>query len=212
MLYKYPGSYSLLTANYAYVCFEVKNKTAHHLIFLHDQKEQKIAVSEEIRYPAVDKDGLLYYSEAKTNEIKSISINGQTRDLGVKGYVITIMDNDLYFSREHDTNIQSANADIFVVNTKSPGKPQKLVTNTAGEATVIYPGGKYIYDEVLTGGEFKPIIYSVENKKYVIINVEKRFLNAPQYYSYQKKCLIFYDIKTFETKTVELPKVFDIAR
>jgi hypothetical protein len=147
---------------------------------------------------------------AVLTEYKIIKILPKT---GISGQVITLVNNNLYFSKIHDSLEVAANADIFKVDVSSMEHIEKVVSNVSGESTCIFPNEEYIYETILHEGKFRPVIYSIKEKKYCLLEgIDKRFANNTPYYSYKNNCLAFYDKNSLETKYIEIPKVFNISR
>jgi len=212
VLTKYSSDYLVRSVKNQYICYREKAKTGFNIIISANGKENKYPVLSNLTYVAIGQNGTVYYTDLKAaNAIRSVSINNQVKSIGISGYVIDIVDGYLYYSKIHDPNIEGANADIFRYDFKT-NKSQKVLTNVAGENTIIVPGQKYIYDQVLTAGEYKPIVYSVEDKKYALLPVSKKFFTSALYYSYKKNCLIYYNDDASDEISVDIPKTFTVPR
>jgi hypothetical protein len=92
--------------------------------------------------------------------------SGTVTDTGLKGWVVSIQDGFLYYNIEHNPEIIHANADLYKIDLKTLKNPERIVENISGEVTLVYPGGKFVYEEILYGGYFRPIIYSVDAGRY----------------------------------------------
>jgi len=209
LLTKYSVNYSVRIVKDNYICYSEKTKAGTNIVVSISGKERKIPIISKFTYVTINNDGTIYYTDLKqSNSIKEISSNSQPKLTGISGYIITCLEGYLYYSKEHDENIESANADIFKYDLKTK-KTKRILINVAGEGTIIFPDQNYIFDEILTGGEYKPILYSVKDKKYTLL--PKKYAGAP-YYSYQKKCLIYYDDDGKEIEKLEIPRKFTISR
>ena len=210
-LFKYNTTYSVKAVIDEIFCFEEKVKDAFNIVVIKNGVEKKYSVNTRLTYAAIDKNGMVFFTDTKAdNAIKSIT-NNEIKDLGIKGYVVSWIDNCLYYSKEHDPNLDYANADIFEFDILSR-HDQKLLSNVSGESTYILPNRMYIYDKILLDGIFQPILYSLDQKKYKLLNVEKKYLNQSPFYSYQTNDLVFYNSKTMDEKFVEIPLDFDLKR
>jgi hypothetical protein len=154
-------------------------------------------------------DGGFYYTDNKTMKVVLLTLN-EKMVTNYSGCVVGYELGYLYASKEHDANLISANADIFKHNTKNQEKPSRVATNISGEMTYILPGGKYIFDQILHDGEFKPTITNISTKKFAILNIGSEYGGC--YYSYQDGALIFYKPSTLESKIIIIPNEFNISR
>jgi len=206
VLLKYSQNYNLKAFCEGFVCYEEKTKTGFNMVISKEQQEKKYPLSNKLSYVAIDERGAVYYTDNNSQSIKSIK-NNEAKDIGIKGYVLNVVNGCLYYSKEHDPNLSYANADIFELDLslEVTALPKKIITNVSGEATVILPVGRYVYDQKLINGGFKPVLYGTDGKEYKNLEIDSKYLNTTPFYSYQKNALIFYDINTMEMKEVRVP-------
>ncbi|MBA3986169.1 MAG: hypothetical protein H0X63_06285 [Flavobacteriales bacterium] len=209
ILVKYPSNYIPKIVKDKFTCYEEKTKMGCNIVLSIDNTEKKYPLECRLSYIALDESGNLFYTDTKAGFLIKSIIGNQIKDLGVKGYVINIIDGYLFYSKEHDPNLNYANADIFVLDIKTSSTAKKILSNVSGESTVILPDRKYIYEQMLIKGKFKPILYSTEDNIYKELDIESEFLNSTPYYSYQKNALVFYDAETLKMKNIEISKVFN---
>ncbi|WP_281763425.1 hypothetical protein [Neptunitalea lumnitzerae] len=140
---------------------------------------------------AIDSLGSVYvtdYDDAL--KVKKLT-SGKIVDTGIKGYVVSILDTDLYVTREHDPNIIHTNADLFKINLETK-LTTKVATNISGEDTIVFNSGLYIYDTILKDGTFQPAVYDVKKDKYIMLELSDTFSNSLVYDNYIDRKLVFY--------------------
>lgn len=154
-------------------------------------------------------DGGFYYTDSKTMKVVLLTLNKKV-ETNYSGCVVGYELSYLYTSKEHDSNLISANADIFKHDTKNQEISIKIATNLSGEMTYIFLGGKYVFDKLLFNGQYRPSITDVRTGKFAILNTEGEYGNC--YYSYEHEALVFYKSSTLESKIVNVPSDISLTR
>lgn len=196
-LIDYPSTYSVITVKDSYIHYQKKmNDGSTKLIISENGHEEQFTSVKSFALSAFDNNGTLYYTDIETKGIHYIS-GGQVNDFGIKGHVISIIDDFLYFSQELDSTIIYPNVNIFEINLRTLTSPQRIVSNVCGENTVIFPSRKYIFDQILKEGRWVSVIYDVINDVYIDV-VQNPERNHPVFYSYQEHALVSFDILTLK--------------
>jgi hypothetical protein len=108
------------------IVFEVINQGRRKLVLSKSGKENVISLAGEYFYIAGD-NNQIYYTDTKTMSIWRATTTGIVEETNLKGYVSGFENECLYFNREHDPNLISANADLFKYDPEDHEKPQKIV-------------------------------------------------------------------------------------
>lgn len=157
--------------------------------------EKKIPITGDLTF-VVGNENLIFYSDFKTNEIYRLSFEGIER-MNIKGLVVGFDENCLYYSKENNDQINSVNVDIYkVVFGVLNSKPELVVSNLAGEKTVILPKGKRIVDEKLYKGKYRLCIIELRPEKLAFLEIPIEIKNFGFYYSLEKNTLDFYNNET----------------
>lgn len=199
LIEKYNKQYSVLLVKESVICY----KTDNEFIVYKNDKKNVYNIKDEIPFIASNEKSV-FFTDINTLQIMKIE-HGSVKNIGVKGFVICCYGNYLYYTKESTPDLMHANVDIYRINILSSNN-KKIAKNFSGEATYIIPNGKFIYDNKLLEGEFKPIIYNVEDDTYSFIEINFNEYEPIPYYSFTNKCLVFYNSKKTSFKYIELPE------
>ncbi|MEN2400899.1 hypothetical protein GKZ90_0014030 [Flavobacterium sp. MC2016-06] len=203
-LTSYPINNNVLIVNNDCIVYSCKSTT----IVSYRGKDTIYPISTS--YAAASENGLVYITDTK-KAIKVLN-QGKITDLGVKGYVVSLFADFLFYNVEHDANLDYANADLHKVNVKDIKQNIMILSNISGESTVILDSGKYIYDNILYKGKFVPALFSLEKKKFNILNIKSEYLSGIPFYSINDDCLEFYNLDNMFKQKVKLPVEFNVDR
>lgn len=171
-------------------------------------EEKRYKIESSILYSTSDGDNI-YFTD-KNGHIKTLSTDGVISNTRYKGEVLGFAKGCLYFSKVHDDDLPYANADIFELDILvSTSSPKKIITNVSGEATFVFPDGKYIFEKVLMDGEFKPFIFDIKGNRRMLVNINNKFLNTNPFFVGDKERLVFYISKTLETEFLDVEEFFN---
>lgn len=201
---EYPKNYIVHHVKDNFICFVEKTSEGYYIVIYDGKEESRFLSKNRPSFLSLDDTGTLYFTDYSNLEINYIK-KGKIEKTGLKGYVVSVVNNCLYYTNIHDPEITHANADLFEKDLSDTTKePVKILSNISGESIRISTNGDFIYDEILKEGSFKPFLYDRAKDKLTIIEtVDKKFLNATPFFSYQKQALVFYNSTTLDFLNVE---------
>ena len=197
---KYPKKYLVYNIENNFISFVEKLDEGYCIVIDDGKNETRLIYKNRPTCLSFDDKGVLYFTDYRTSEIVCIK-KDKIEILGVKGYVVGIFNNHLYYTDISDSETIHANVDLFEKSLLDLSKNAiKILSNISGEAMRISPDGDYIYDMILKEGSFKPFLYNRKNNELKIIEtVDKKFLTTVPFFSFQEyDVLIFYDPETID--------------
>jgi hypothetical protein len=218
LLTSYRSNYIVRAVKDKYICYNETTKTGHNLVVSCNGKEKKYHVSGDFN-AIIDEKGTIYYNCFDVSKsIKRLSPGGQIQNMGINGELIEVADGGIYYLKHYPHTHSEmmrldpprTNADVFKFDLKTM-TIQKIVSNISDMGTTILPGKKLIYKINFAPGEYTRITYSMEEQRYALLPLAEKYNNYSFYYSYQKKCLVFYDADIKDVLNVEIPTKFDNA-
>jgi len=162
------------------------------------ENEKKIPITGGLTF-ITGNENVLFYSDFRTSEIYMLSFEG-IKKMNLQGIVVGFDENCLYYSKENNTEIVSANVDIYKVEIGdlSLKSEQLVVSNLAGEKTIILPKGRYIVDEKLHKGKYRLCLVETKSGNIEFLELPKEIKHFDFYYSLEKNSLDFYNVETLE--------------
>ena len=159
---------------------------------------------------AADDSGNIFITDQEDRIVQLFG--GKMKETGIKGFVVAVAGNTLYYTVMHDPDIVHANADLYAWPLSGSKPPKCIVKDISGESTAILQDGKLIYDEVLHKGKFIPVVYNVEMGKYSKIQVPEEYSNVIPFYLVNENVLVFYKSDPLSFLKIEAPSIFDFKR
>lgn len=167
-------------------------------LLIKKEVEKKIPIKSKMIYVSGN-ENKVFYTDLKTLEIAMLSMEGE-RKINAKGIVVGFEDDCLYFSQESDSDIISANVDIFRIDIMDNKLiKEKVATNLSGEKTLVFFKGKYIYDDVLNSGEYRPSLINIKSGVIKTIEIPNEYRDFNAYFSLKENTINFYNPKNLET-------------
>jgi hypothetical protein len=144
-----------------------------------------------------------YYSDHTFEKMYKLDIGTKkSQVINIPGYVVSLVNDNLYFIRVTIPEKVGPNYDLFRVSTKDFENIEKVAKNISSNGLLIFPNEKYITDMILKDGWFRPSIISIpENEYYFLPSFYEEYCSTP-YYSNDSNCLVYYKNKTLEKKYV----------
>lgn len=198
ILKEYPASYIVQHVKDNFICFVEKVSDGYNIIIYDGKEENRFFSRNRVSYLNFDDAGGLYFTD-NSNEINHIK-GREIIKIGLKGDIVSIANNCLYYTNTHDPELIHANVDLFEKDLSDTTKdPEKILSNISGESIRIHISGNYIYDQILKDGSFKPFLYDrVKDKLTILETVDKKKLKATPFFSYQTQALTFFNSTTME--------------
>lgn len=204
VLTSYPSEYSVLAVNDHFISFARSRLQGTDLVLWKDFKEFSVSlIKAPLSYSSLTDDGSVYYSDDASTPDVHVVADARNRDVPIHGYVIKVVDSLLFYTRAHDPELIRANADVFTYNLRS-GLIARVLVDVSGECTIVDSGGRYVYEQVLEDGEFRPFLFDLVDKKDKRIEVSKEFLTTTPFYAPKKEVLVFYSPKSMEMVEISL--------
>jgi hypothetical protein len=167
------------------------------------EREKKIPITGDLTF-ITGNENMIFHSDFSTSEIYMLSFEG-SKKMNLKGLVVGFDENCLYYSKENNAEIISANVEIYKVEIGDFNLKSELVaSNLAGEKTIILPKGRKIVDEKLHKGKFRLCIIETISEKIVFLDLPKENKHFGFYHSLEKNTLDFYNNETLEIYSILL--------
>lgn len=175
------------------------------LVFIKGDEEYKFETNEKV-FKLYGDEEKAFFTSSISKKVLKITKEGIS-ETGIIGNVVGFVDNCIYFSNEHDPKLVYANADIFKTDVDNFDR-SLVAMNVSGESTYILPDGRYIYDQMLFQGEFRPCIIDVKATKHALLDVNSLFIDNSCFFSFQLNKLVFFNAENLDLYPVEIPTDF----
>lgn len=199
----YNQNYTVLAINDSLICYEDIEDGVSYLVMDNFKESKRYILNSTLTFYALDRSNFYYTDINDGMKIKMISFEGDRKNCNQNGYVVSVVNNDLYYVQYSDQNIDMVNANLLAIDLENNSTPRIILTNISGECTVISPNNKYIYERVLSDGEFIPIVFNLKKNEIKTIQVDNSFLNTIPFYSNKTNSFVFYNSKSFNMKPVK---------
>jgi hypothetical protein len=190
-LLDFPDNYVPVLIQDSFIAYSVKEKNEYYLVISNHGNERQFIDIPTTPWFAFDTVGNLYMTSSYPNNEIYVIRDTQVNKIGLRGDVIDVIDNYLYFSKHNKKEPIGPLEDIYEYNLTTQEKPKLILSGMLCNPTRMFKNRKFISDVKMPQGY--PIIYDIENKS--IFSIETKY-NLTGYnnrfYSYQEDALIYY--------------------
>lgn len=182
-----------------FLVLEVLENNKLFALLINNKQQKKIKLNSEMTYITGYKNHI-FYTDLNTLDIIMITMEGEKK-MNIKGWVIGVVKNYLYFSKISKSELPGPNIDVYKIKINDPNSTiQKVASNLSGENTLIFQNGEYIYlyDMVLHSGEYTPTLINVSKGKCEILDIPNEYKYGTPYFSNINKSINFYNSENLE--------------